>query len=263
MKPAPVTFQEMTTLERPAGLTRQQAVTSELREMLLSGTWIPGTRLHEVLLAKSFGVSRTPLRAALTVMAEEGLLTYQPNCGYEVRPVVAEEVLDTYDVRGTLEGMACRLCAERGIDKTTRLRLLASLEEGDSIATADLSDEEAFLAWRKANAEFHDAIIEAAGNFCLREVTLRTMRFPYASQWVGRWRDPQRYRAPQQMHHEIYDALVRREAARVEALMREHIYQAKAMVRTALERLASREHDVPADPATAAAPDESRYTAPV
>lgn len=251
MRPVTSDPQASRAMDRRGAATRQQAVTDELREMLLSGNLMPGTRLQEVSLSERFGVSRTPLRAALTVLAEEGLLTRRPSRGFEVRQIVVQDVLDAYDVRGTLEGMACRLCAENGIDEAIRLRLAASLEQGDAIATTKLSDEDAFLHWRKANAAFHDTILEAAGNLCLRDVTLRTMRFPFASQWVGRWRDPQRYREPQQMHHAIYDALVRREAVRAEALMREHIYLAKAMVRTALEPLAARACEAP-EPAPAA-----------
>jgi GntR family transcriptional regulator, vanillate catabolism transcriptional regulator len=219
-------------------LTRQQEVTNRLREMVLSGALLPGTRLQEVALAEIFGVSRTPLRAALTVLREEGLLTYQPNRGFEIRRIVVDDILASYDVRGTLEGMACRLCAERGLGEEASRGLIVSLEDGDAISTSRLSDEEAFLRWRQINARFHDTLLTVANNPCLRDVTERTMKFPFVSHWVGRWSDPQRYRLPQQMHHAIYEAIVQREAARAEALMREHVYQAKAMVRTFLSNLA-------------------------
>lgn len=221
--------------------TRQQQVTNQLREMLLTGKLLPGTRLQEVALADIFGVSRTPLRAALTVLREEGLLTYQPNRGYEVRRIVVEDILESYDVRGTLEGMACRMCAERGIDEDARRRLLACIDKGDAISNSKLPNDDAFLQWRKVNAEFHDIILASAGNNCLREVTERTMRFPFVSQWVGRWSDPRRYRMPQQGHRAVYDSIVKREAARAEALMREHVYQAKLMVRTVLENFTSQQ----------------------
>ena len=226
-------------LELKAPITRQQEVTNKLRELVLAGAFPPGTRLQEVALSDAFGVSRTPLRAALTVLGEEGLLTYEPNCGYEVSRVDISEVLDSYDVRGTLEGMACRLCAERGIADSVSRQLAACLDDGDAIATANLAEEEAFLQWRKINAQFHETILVAANNRCLREATERTMRFPFVSQWVGRWNDPQRYKMPQQGHRAVYDAIIKGEAVRAEALMREHVYQAKAMVRTVLSSLDS------------------------
>lgn len=238
-------FMDSHVPEPASRLTRQQQVTNRLREMLLSGVLLPGTRLQEVALAEVFGVSRTPLRAALTVLREEGLLTYRPNRGFEVRRIVVDEILDSYDVRGTLEGMAVRLCAERGLGEGARRNLVASLEEGDAISTCRLSDEDAFLKWRQVNAQFHNVFLENARNTCLREVTERTMKFPFVSHWVGRWSDPQRYRLPQQMHRAIYDAVVGREAARAEALMREHVYQAKAMVRTFLNNLQDMEHQEP------------------
>src|SRR6476620_6160473 len=65
--------------------TRSQTVIQKLREMILSGELISGTRLHEVPLSENLQVSRTPVRDALSVLAHEGLLEYRPNRGYVVK----------------------------------------------------------------------------------------------------------------------------------------------------------------------------------
>ncbi|WP_306464452.1 GntR family transcriptional regulator, partial [Acinetobacter baumannii] len=76
-----------------------QDVTEILRDWILNGAVAGGERLEEIPLAERLGVSRTPVRAALTLLANEGLLDYQPKRGYLVRSFGADEVFAAYEVR--------------------------------------------------------------------------------------------------------------------------------------------------------------------
>ena len=89
-------------------------VISELRDMVLSGALQPGERVVELQFSARLGVSRTPLRIALTELEKEGLLERLPSRGFRVRAFTVDEIGDAVDVRGVLEGMAARLLAERG-----------------------------------------------------------------------------------------------------------------------------------------------------
>ena len=95
--------------------TRFESVVETLRAAILAGEFRAGERLHEVKLTARWGVSRTPVRAALQKLASEGLLDYTPNRGYTLRELSISEVISAYEVRAVLEGLAARLSAERGL----------------------------------------------------------------------------------------------------------------------------------------------------
>ncbi len=82
-----------------------------LRELILGGELTPGARIPELALVERLGASRTPVRAALGRLADEGLLEPLPNGGYAVRDFSVGDIQDAIELRGTLEGLAARLAA--------------------------------------------------------------------------------------------------------------------------------------------------------
>ena len=88
------------------GTSQQTTALLRLREMLLSGEFTPGKRLPEIPLANRLGVSRTPLRLALSALEHEGLLEESPTRGYIVRSFQRTDIFDLIEIRGLLEGMA-------------------------------------------------------------------------------------------------------------------------------------------------------------
>ena len=74
-----------------------------------------GARIAELTLVEKLGVSRTPIRAALMRLEQEGLLHRLPGGGYAVRTFSETDVADAIELRGTMEGLAARLAAERGV----------------------------------------------------------------------------------------------------------------------------------------------------
>jgi len=87
----------------------------EVRERILRGDLPGGTRLFEVALAEDLGISRTPVREAMSRLVEEGLLERVRGGGFTVRRFALADVIDTIELRGVLEGTAARLGAERGL----------------------------------------------------------------------------------------------------------------------------------------------------
>lgn len=95
--------------ERP----RYDDVVSGIRDMIVEGELAPGPRISERALCERFGVSRTPLREALKVLASEGLVELTPNRGARVIRMTEADARDMFEVMGTLEGLAGELAAAR------------------------------------------------------------------------------------------------------------------------------------------------------
>ena len=103
----------MQTQPDVAGTQAMRALAA-LRARILGGALPGGTRLFEVALAEDLQVSRTPVREALSRLADEGLLERMPHGGFVVRSFSVGDVIDAIELRGLLEGAAARLAAERG-----------------------------------------------------------------------------------------------------------------------------------------------------
>jgi DNA-binding GntR family transcriptional regulator len=138
--------------------TLWQRVHDHLRDEIISGSLTPGTELHEVTLAASFGVSRGPIREALGRLATEGLVTIRPRRGAVVRALSSDEFIEAYQVREALEMMAVRLAVPKLTEED--LDAMERLVE-DMARLADAGDVQRFFA---ANAEFHQHFFAASGN---------------------------------------------------------------------------------------------------
>ncbi|MBV9077466.1 MAG: GntR family transcriptional regulator [Methylobacteriaceae bacterium] len=221
-------------------LTRSGAATIRLREMLLTGEFAPGSRLTEVVLAGRLGVSRTPVRDALSALAQEGLLAYEPNRGYEVRSCTLEDVLGAYQVRQTLEALACRLAAERGLTVVHRARMMDANERIAALLEGGSWREGGARGWRDLNAAFHDTIIAATGNKALARAIADTQRLPVLVEGGGsRWFthgelvlafDDAAIRQSQEDHEAIFAALLAQDGERAAAVMTRHIERAKGVL---------------------------------
>jgi GntR family transcriptional regulator of vanillate catabolism len=198
-----------------------------LRDLILSGELAPGERLSEPSVAERLGASRTPVRAALVRLAEEGLVEVIPSGGFAVKSFTEEEIQDAIDLRGTLEGHAARLAAERGAPGGTlaeMTRLVARLDD----AIHPPIGEAGFTDYMALNAHFHELLVEAAGSAVLARQIGRVVALPFASPSGFVLAQATRPEAPrilaiaQEQHRAVLEAIERREGARAEALMREH-----------------------------------------
>lgn len=153
-----LTAEETQDKDRPL----RETVRDTLRTRIFEGHYAPGTRLVERDLAAEFSVSRLPVREALRMLRQEGLISDRGARGAEVSSLSPKDVEDLFDVRQSLEVLACRLAAKRAT--TEDLAYLEGL----------LDNAEAFLAKgsvmeaHRANSEFHDAITAIADNNFLK-----------------------------------------------------------------------------------------------
>lgn len=218
---------------------RQTQVVLQLREMILNGELAPGEILTETPLAERFGVSRTPLRHALTVLEREGLLTKSDSRSYAVRRFQEAEIADAIEVRAVLEGLAGRLVAEHGLTRGLQRDLRACLVEGEDIMRAIAAHagarvpEELRLRYFTMNERFHRGLVEASGNAALLAALALNDNVPFASANAGSFHksalndEPSRYMFAHMQHCLVVEALEAGESTRVEALLREHAQVSK------------------------------------
>lgn len=231
--------------------TRVETVTVQLRDMILGGELKAGQRVPEVELASTLGVSRTPVRLALGILEGEGLLDGVANRGFRVRSFTPKDVLSSFDVRGVLEGLACRVLAERGLTAEEKERLEACLSVGADLVDGETITETEMKRWAAANDEFHRTLVDTSQMPALADVYRHLSRLPLSSPVAILFRGDSAERAANVIrqshveHRQIFDALVNRESARAEWLVKEHAHQSKQNVELELDqdRTASRDAD--------------------
>ncbi len=205
--------------------TRGVSVTNKLREALLGGEFAGGERLNEVDLAARLEVSRTPVRAALSTLAAEGLLEYRPNSGYAVKSFTTRDIEGVYAVRATLEGLAVRLVAQQGLADIQRGQIHKALAESDELLREAAWTGEVEARWRALNDRFHEAIVEAAQNAHLAAMLRQSRAIPLLRQIKFRWYDMASLARAHDDHAEIFGAIVAGQVVRAEALAAEHVHR--------------------------------------
>lgn len=218
-----------------AMLTQTKSVTDQLREKLLDGEFLPGMHLQEVPLAEELGVSRTPVRAALAALEREGLLDYVPKRGFAVRRFSAEEIADKYLVRSVLEGNAAGRCAQLGLSNDALAVLAECLHEGDRMLAGGTLDPQFLPAYREMNNRFHSTIIDGSRSPTTSDYVRQISQIPFLSDRIILWHDYKLIDRSHDDHHRVYDAVLRRDPTRAEALMREHVYFMGLTVKSFLE----------------------------
>jgi len=145
-----------------------------VRTMIIDGRLPENERINEVRLSEALGVSRTPLREALSRLATEGALTNVPSLGYFVRPLTLEECNQLYAIRPLLDPEALRLA---GLPSKPRLEVLEQLNQ----AFADAGDPDQAIAFDNA---WHLELIAGCPNAILLElignIINRTRRYEVA-----------------------------------------------------------------------------------
>lgn len=199
-----------------------ELVYNKLKEMILNKHLKPGQQIIQEQLAKKLGVSRTPLRRALSQLAKEHLVTMLPRGGAHVTEFSQEEIVAIYEIREVLEGLACRKAA-LSVSKN-RLDFFRSLYK-KAMESAKKGDWEAY---EKADEKFHFFLIEASQIDFLQEM-VKSFYILVSRYARGLVRPPQKT-FPE--HMAIIDALENQDSELAEKLIREHIQKSIQILRT-------------------------------
>ncbi|MGA0597495.1 GntR family transcriptional regulator [Enterovirga sp. CN4-39] len=191
-------------------------VADRIRELIREGELEPRARVNELELSERFGISRTPLREAIKILATEGLLELLPNKGARVASISPEETDEMIEVVAGLEGtaaeLACRLITDEEIDAIAErhTRMVEAFRAGDNVAYFTL------------NREIHEAIMAASRNATLQGIyaTLsgRIQRARYAAH-----KTPEQWQRALEEHEDMLRLLKARDGEALAALMRRHI----------------------------------------
>jgi GntR family transcriptional regulator of vanillate catabolism len=216
--------------EREADRSVSQTVRAQLklRDMILSGSLRANERISELQAVEITGVSRTPVRLALVRLEDEGLLQAIPSGGFMVKAFSERDILDSIELRGTLEGLAARFAAERGASARSLEPLKECLADLDALVRRDPVSVEAFSSYVTLNARFHALLTELSGSAPVIRQIDRVSSMPFASPSgfvMAQSSLPEAHQIlliGQDHHHIVVDAIENREGGRAEAVMREH-----------------------------------------
>lgn len=214
---------EKTLAGRLVHLPLNARVLQEVRERIVSGQVLPGSRLDEQALATELGVSRTPLREAIGRLVKEGLVEYRPYQGAFVRSFTAKEVSDLYAVRRSLEETAIRLATPRLTAErlTTVRRILDMLN--DALERGDLAE------YGEADRRFHETIAGYSDNAtlieCLERLDLQVRIIRTLAN-----RNPEVVARTALQRPQVLAALEAHDADRAAALMGAHIESVRRAV---------------------------------
>ncbi|MGF6396118.1 GntR family transcriptional regulator [Pseudomonas plecoglossicida] len=207
---------ELARIER---LQLHDTVLDHLRRFIIEGTLKPGIKINERELCEVLGISRTPLREALKVLAVEGLIELQPNRGARVAQMSDTEIRETFELMSGIEAFNGQLACERITDaeviniKSLHYQMLQAKENND------------LSLYFQKNAAIHDAISQAARNETLRKTYLTLNRRIQSIRYVSNRSDAKWDRAILD-HEEMIQALEERDADRLRDILRNHILDA-------------------------------------
>jgi DNA-binding GntR family transcriptional regulator len=150
----------------PAALPSSERVYRTLRDHIVEGKLLPGTRLVELDLAAQFASSRTPVREALARLSAEGLVAQDGVRGTVVREIDPAEAEEIYVLREVIDGLAGRLAAPRVSEEDTAKLWLLVETQRECVAEGD------WLELMRANRRFHEVIYRASGSRHLTEIAM-------------------------------------------------------------------------------------------
>ena len=191
-------------------------VHAHLRRLILDGTLPPGTELKQAELARSFDVSRTPLREAFRMLQEEGLIEADVNARGRVTGFDADELDSQYAARILLEGLGVRITAGR-LSRSETQEASAQLHDMDRA----LQGEDP-AAWADAHQRFHQLLASRSGATLIRSIVSyaeRSERYVRALQLSH----PDSFWRGRQEHYELFVAVLGGDGERASLLAGRHL----------------------------------------
>ena len=204
-------------------------VAERLRVLIDSGELAPGTRLNEIELCNTMGVSRTPLREAIRSLATEGLIELQPNRGAIVSIVSQEDVTEILPIMASLEGLGGRLAAiHMDQSKIVQVRKIH-----DQMIAHYKNNEVA--EYFETNRLIHELITEGSGNQTLvdtiNSLSAKVRRARFSAQMTQ-----ESWAKAVSEHEEMIAALEAQDPDRLEAILVQHVETKRATILGSIEQ---------------------------
>lgn len=198
----------------------RELVFESLREAIISGLLPPSERLMEIQLAEEMGVSRTPVREAIRKLELEGLVVMIPRKGAYVAGMSIKDIVDVFEIRGALEGLAAELASERVTDEELESMERYLVKISEEIESGDLSKVV------ETDTDFHTLIYKASRNARLSQI-ISNLR-----EQIQRFRTtslsfPGRMKIALEEHRKIVEAISSRDGELARKLAQEHIENAE------------------------------------
>ena len=203
--------------------TRSERLVEQLRLDIVRGALPGGTRLIEESLAERYGVSRTPVREALRLLARESLLSYAPRAGYTVRSIDLDEMDDLYVIRCAIEEQTASKIAASGVKGILYNLMEYWGEMPESVAGGDVN-------LVHADEHFHESLAAAAGSTVLPSM-LQQINGRLHVLRIRDFIDPERVRLTFEQHAGILQALLAGDQLLAVARLQAHILESRANVR--------------------------------
>ncbi|MED5621365.1 GntR family transcriptional regulator [Ideonella sp. BN130291] len=204
---------------RTSSPTAAASLTSALRDAINAGRWPPGAALRQEELAAEFGVSRIPVRDALSALQAEALVVVEPNRGAFVAGFSAQEMSEVFDLRVLLECEALRHAVPRHTEAT--VRRLATLQR-------QLDAEDDVQGWARGDRAFHDALYAP----CERPRTLQiiaSLRGSVQRFYVARLQPGSRRAGWHDEHHALLSAVQARDVDKAVEVLTRHLRETQSL----------------------------------
>lgn len=207
----------------------RELVFDALREAIINGTLKPRERLMEIQLAEELGVSRTPIREALSKLELEGFIVMVPRKGAYVADISFKDIADVFEIRAALEALAAGLAAERITDEELEDMERLVAEKAEAISGYDMD------RLIRVDTLFHDAIYKASRNQRLTNI-INNLR-----EQIQRYRTtslayPGRMKRSLEEHRGIVEAIQSRDPQIAQQVAREHIENAETSIIEAIKK---------------------------
>ncbi|RDE24768.1 GntR family transcriptional regulator [Motiliproteus coralliicola] len=231
---------QITTLRQatPESRTLADRVCGEIVTAIIKGDIPPGHKISEPELARTYGISRGPLREAIRRLEGLRLVVRIPHVGARVVELSSQELIEIYHVREAMEGMACRLAAQNMTDdEIESLRALLD-EHEDSL---EQTEGRSYFQ-KEGDLDFHYRIVQGSKNNKLIELLggeLYHLVRMYRYQFSLSSSRPVRALAE---HRHIVDAISHRDGELAEMLMRRHISAARKNIEQKLKTKLESDH---------------------
>src|ERR1043166_7834864 len=214
------------TLRKPAPRAENLSarVYAQIKNLILCNEVLPGQKLHHQELSERLGVSRTPVREALTRLVQEGYVSLLPNRGFTCKEIRLQEAEELYDLREALEAFAVEQAVENLTDRGLR-QLSKKMQLYGEDVRKHFSRERLIY-----DQDLHLEIVRLSGNETLEKALAQVFERIILKRRTDGLYDPSRGLLAHQEHVRLYHAMKQRDVTKAVAMVRAHIRAGKENV---------------------------------